>query len=201
MTKYRTYANLYSMKEFEVIEGKIKCLMSAPHAKNHRRPSLLKRYKIHERYTDDIVRDICSKEKCFGIYIKDSVDYDPSYHRQRNPYKEEVKTIVKENDIERFIDIHGLSEDHMIDIAIYYKTRFRKSIDLANEIAEALNKGKLKGLNMQILRLNENNQESLTEFVVSKLRVPSVQIEIARYIRGDKKLRKEFVNNLASVIS
>lgn len=188
------------MKDYEILEGKIKLLFSAPHPHPHRRPSLVKKYKVHERYTDDIVKDICRKTHAHGIYIKDQVDYDPNYHKKNNPYKREVEKIVKDNNIKTFVDIHGLSDEHMIDIAIYYKTRYWKSTKLAEEIAQKLNTGKLKGLNIQILRLPENTQETLTEVVASNLRVPAVQIEIARYIRKDKDLREAFVQNLSELV-
>jgi hypothetical protein len=191
---------IYNMKKHEVINGKTKYLFSAPHPHPHRRPSLGRKYKEYERYTDDIVKGICKKTTSFGIYIKDQVDYDPNYHKDNNPYKKEIDKIVKDNQIEQFIDIHGLSDSHMIDIAIYYKTRFRKSIDLAKDISEALNRGKLKGLNIQILRLPEENRETLTEYLASTLRIPAVQIEIARYLRDDERLREEIVNNLSDLI-
>lgn len=188
------------MKKYEIIEGKKKFLFSAPHPHPHRRPSLVKKYKTHERYTDDIVRALCRATKSFGIYIKDQVEYDPNYHKKNNPYKRDIEKIVKDNKIKAFIDIHGLSDEHMIDIAIYYKTRYRNSVDLAEEIAENLNRKKLKGLNIQILRLPDNTQETLTEVVASKLKVPAVQIEVARYIRKDKELREAFVENLAEIV-
>jgi hypothetical protein len=193
---------IYNMKNYEVIQGDTNYLFSAPHPYPHRRPSLVKKYKVHEQYTDDIVRDICRKSNSFGIYIKDQVDYDPNYHKKNNPYKKEVEKIITENKIKNFIDIHGLCDEHMIDIAIYYKTRFRKSVLLAEEISEKLNRRKLKGLNIQILRLPENDSsETLTELVASKLRVPAIQIEIARYIRKDKELREAFVMNLSEIVS
>jgi len=188
------------MKEYEIIKGKKNFLFSAPHPHPHRRPSLVKKYKVHEKYTDDIVRDLCRKTHAFGIYIKDQVDYDPNFHKKNNPYKREVEKLVKEKHIKAFVDIHGLSDEHMIDIAIYYKTRFRKSVDLAKEISEKLNRGKLRGLNIQILRLPEGEQETLTEVVASGLRVPAVQVEIAGYIRKDKELRKIFVENLSEIV-
>jgi hypothetical protein len=192
---------IYNMKDYEVIEGETNYLFSAPHAYPHRRPSLVKKYKVHEKYTDDIVRDICRKSNSFGIYIKDKVDYDPNFHKQNNPYKKEVEKIVTENKIKNFLDIHGLCDEHMIDVAIYYKTRFRKSLSLAKEVVEKLDRGKLKGLNIQILRIPDNERETLTELVASKLRVPAIQIEIARYIREDKELREEFVLNLSEIVS
>ena len=191
---------IYNMKEYEVIKGKTKYLFSAPHPHPHRRPSLGRKYKEYERYTDDIVKEICKKTNSFGIYITDQVEYDPNYHKDDNPYKKEIKKIINNNKIENFIDIHGLSDSHMIDIAIYYKTRFRKSIDLAKEISKVLNKGKLKGLNIQILRMPEENRETLTEYIASTLRIPAVQIEIARYLRDDNRLREEIVTNMSDLI-
>ena len=188
------------MKDFETVQGKYPILFSAPHAFPHKRPSLVNKYKGEEEYTDIIVKDVCKKSKGFGIYLIDQVQYDPNYHRNENIYKREVKKIVEENKIKTFIDIHGLNEDYMIDVAIYYKTRFHKSIRLAIEISRILNKGKLRGLNTQIFRLPENGGESLTEYCASTLRIPSVQIEIAKYIREDTDLRNEFVNNLSEII-
>ncbi|MCK9415189.1 hypothetical protein M0Q97_00845 [Candidatus Dojkabacteria bacterium] len=189
------------MKDYEIIEGKIKYLFSAPHPHLHRRPSLAKIYKEHERYTDDIVRALCKETGCFGIYIKDQVDYDPNFNRRDNPYKKEIERLITENKIEKFVDIHGLSEERLVDVVIFYKTRFSNSIKLAGEISEKLNRGGLRGLNIQILRLPEDGRETLTEFVVSNLRIPSVQVEIAKYLRDDKELRKEIVRNLTDIVS
>jgi hypothetical protein len=47
----------------------------------------------------------------------------------------------------------------------------------------------------------ESSRKSLGEFLASKLRIPSSQIEIARYIREEKELREVFVKNLADVIA
>ena len=188
------------MQNYEVIEGKLKYLFSAPHPHLHKRPSLTRKYKEHEKYTDDIVKAICRDTKCFGIYIKDQVEYDPNYNKTDNPYKKEIEKIITKNSIEAFIDIHGLSEEHLVDVVIYYKTRFTNSIKLAYEISEKLNKGKLRGLNIQILRLPEDGRETLTEFVASKLRVPAVQIEIAKYLRDSKELRSEIVKNFADIV-
>lgn len=192
---------IYIMQNHEVIEGKLKYLFSAPHPHPHRRPSLTRKYKEHEEYTDDIVKEICKKTGAWGIYIKDQVEYDPNFHRKNNPYKKDIEKIVKKNDIEAFVDIHGLCDEHMIDVAIYYKTRFLNSIRLAERISDVLDKGELKGLNTQILRLPEEKRETLTEFVASKLRIPAVQIEIAKYLRHDKELREEIVKNLSEIVS
>ncbi|MDD3474697.1 MAG: hypothetical protein PHP08_02235 [Candidatus Dojkabacteria bacterium] len=188
------------MKNFETVQGKYPTLFSAPHAFAHKRPSLVGKYKEYEEYTDKIVKEICKKSQSFGIYLTDDVDYDPNYHKNGNEYKKEVEQLVNDNKIKQFIDIHGLNDEHMVDVAIYYKTRFHKSIRLAEKISKLLNNGKLRGLNIQVFRLPENGRETLTEFCASKLRIPSVQIEIARYIREDVTLRKSFVDNLSDIV-
>jgi hypothetical protein len=188
------------MKNFQTVPGKYTTLFSAPHAFAHKRPSLVGKYKEYEEYTDRIVKEICKESKSYGIYLTGEVDYDPNYHRNKNPYKKEVEKIVNDNKIKQFIDIHGLNDEHLVDVAIYYKTRFHKSIRLAEEVAKLLNDGKLKGLNVQIFRLPDNGRETLTEFCASQLRIPSVQIEIAQYIRKDKELRNAFIKNLSKIV-
>ena len=188
------------MNNFETVQGKHPTLFSAPHAFAHKRPNLVGKYKEYEEYTDGIVKDLCKESNGYGIYLTGEVDYDPNYHKNENEYKRDVEKIVNENKIKQFIDIHGLNDEHLVDVAIYYKTRFHKSIRLAEDLSKLLNNGKLKGLNVQIFRLPENGRETLTEFCASKLRIPSVQIEIARYIRADKELRKVFVNNISKIV-
>ncbi len=187
------------MQDFIILEGTKKILISAPHVYQHRRPNLVGKYKAGEVQTDNIVKDICTKSSAFGIYTDKKLEYDPNYHKTENPYKNEVEELIKKNKIKKFLDIHGL-RDCNIDIALYYKSKFSKSIKLAEEISIALNKGVLRGSNIQIFRLLDNDQETLTEFVADQLRVPAIQIEIARYIRDDKKMCNSLVENLSEYL-
>ncbi len=186
---------------FNVIEGNKKILISAAHAYPHKRPALTCGYKGAEEYTDQITKDLCSNLSCFGIYLTSDCEYDPNYHKlKRNEYKQKITDIVKQNGIQRVIDIHGLRDYSRYDVGIYYTTRFRRSIEFAQRIAEGLDKGALKGINIGIFRFYDNEQESIGEYVASQLRIPAIQIEIERYIRKDDQLKKEFVNNLVKVL-
>jgi len=186
---------------FKTIEGKKNILLSAPHVYAHRRPKLSMGYKLGEPLTDTIVEDVCRNINSWGIVLKDESDFDANYHKEDdNPYKQEVKLIVKKQKIKYFLDIHGLKDGQMYDIAIYYPTQFRKSIELARSIKNGLDKGKLKGVNIAIFRFLDNHQETLGEYCANNLRVPSVQIEISKYIRESQKLRDELVNNLSTVL-
>jgi len=187
--------------QFKVIEGNKPILFSAPHVFPHRRPSLNVGYKIGEPYTDEIVKQICAETGCWGIYLLRECDYDPSYHKEgKNEYKRKVRDIIKENKIKRYVDIHGLKDNGYFDIGIYYTTRFSKSLSFAYDIEKIMDRGELKGLNTQILRFLDNEQETLGEYVASDLRVPAVQIEIARYIRSDDNLRNFLITNLSQIV-
>ena len=186
--------------QFHIIEGRVPVLISAPHVYPCKRPNISGIYKPGEVYTKDILEQVCANTSAFGIYLNDECDYDPNYHKERkNVYKQAIRDLVKKYKVERFIDIHGLKECNY-DLGIYYTTRFSKSLNFAYEIAEGLDRGSLNGINVEVLRFPDNGQESLSEFVASKLRVPAVQIEIARYIRSDEKLREEFVKNLSEIV-
>jgi hypothetical protein len=158
-------------------------------------------YKIGEAFTDTIVEEVCKEIDCFGIVLTDESDYDFNYHKEKdNPYKQEIKKIVEENNIKYFLDIHGLKDHKQYDIEIYYPTKFSKSIRLARAIKEGISRFSLKGANILVLRFPETPQEELGEYVASKLRVPSVQIEIARYIREREDLRNSLIENLSNTL-
>jgi hypothetical protein len=186
---------------FKTIEGRKNILLSAPHVYAHRRPKLNMAYKLGEPLTDTIVEDISKNTESWGIVLTDESDFDPNYHKEKsNPYKQEVKNIVNEKKIKYFLDIHGLKDGQMYDIALYYPTQFRKSIALARDIQKGLDKGKLRGINIAVFRFPSKLGETLGEYCATKLRVPSVQIEVARYVRESQKLRDEFVKNLSDVL-
>lgn len=188
---------------FEIIEGKKPILFSAPHGYIHRRPNLTMVYRQGEELTDRIVKEICEKTGAWGIYLSGNIDYDPNFYKvSSNPYKKEVAKIVKEQGIVQFIDIHGLAnENNDYDLGLYYATRFTKSKKFAEDVREEIAKNELHGLNIAIFRFMEDNEETLGEFLVKELRVPSIQIEIAKYIREEKSLRDRFVENLSDIVN
>ncbi len=159
-------------------------------------------YKQPEPYTDTIVRELCANTKSFGIILDSELEYDPNYHKERrNVYKKEVRQIIEENKIKYFIDIHGVLDDCGYDIGIFCATKYSKSMKIARLISEKIGRRKLLGLNTQIFKLPNSMGESLAEFVASKLRVPAIQIEVAKYIREDEVLFKAFVENLSDIVN
>lgn len=186
---------------YRIIEGSIPVLVSAPHVFAHRRPSLTMSYKTGEAWTDTIVEEICANTGAWGIVLVSECEYDPNYHvLNDNEYKKIVGKIIEENKIKKFIDFHGLSNEHEYDVGIYYPTKFSNSIKLAQDMCDCINKCDLEGSSACILRFLDNDQETLGEYVASKMRVPSVQLEIARYIREKEKLRNCLIENISNYL-
>lgn len=184
------------------MHGKQPTLLSAPHVFAHRRPSLAGLYKQGEPWTDYIVQQICQQSNSHGIYAVSETNYDPNYYKiYKNNYKKKVKHLIEKKDIKYFFDIHGLSDEYEYDFGIYYLNRYNKSKNLAYDLAKGLNKGALRNCLPQVLNLNVGKAESLTEFTTSKLRIPSLQIEVSRYIREDKVLRKSLIENFTDFLT
>lgn len=188
--------------QFQILEGKKPILFSAPHACLHKRPKLSTAYRQAEQFTDEIVKEICRLTNSWGIYLSSEIKYDPNYNEiERNEYKKSVQEICKRERIEQFIDIHGMTLGSDYDLGIYYPTRFLRSRSFAQQVREKMDCGKLYGISVTLLRFLDNDEETLGEFVSGKMGIPSVQIEIARYIREDEVLRKSFVENMSNFIN
>lgn len=190
------------MNLFDVVGGDMNLLLSAPHAYDHRRPSLSASIKQAEPWTDHMVRVASADLNSHGIVQKTPCSYDPNYHKEDdNPYKRQVRELIKKNKVKYFLDLHGLSDQNNYDVAIYYPIRYMRSRRLADGLASALDRKELKGLTIHIYNFPDRLQESLSEFVAKELGVPGVQIEIARYIREDRDLRDAITKNLIGYLS
>lgn len=186
---------------FEYIEGESQILISAPHLHPHRRPNLSGVLKQGEAFTEYIVEALCQETGSHGIIATDSSDYDPNHQVfDKNPFKKQISKIIKEHQIKYLIDIHGLNDKHKYDLGIYHQKGFRNSRLLAYHLATGLNKEKLRGVLIQLLYFREEDGESISTYCTKELKIASVQIEIAKYIREDDKLRENLIKNLSSQI-
>jgi hypothetical protein len=188
-----------------IIEGKLPILISAPHVFPQPRKTLDGiKLKVGEQFTSDIMRDICERTNCFGIMLNSEADYDPNFDKYSdNEYKQAVKKMKKDFDLQYFIDLHGLKDSYQFDVGIFIKKKYENSKKLAYKIADDLNRADFNGALITIHNFHSTNtQETLSEYVCTKLNIPAVQIEIARYIRDEEDLRIAFGKVLSeSIIS
>lgn len=184
------------------IEGIFPVLISAPHVFAHPRNSIEgRKFKVEELNTFEILKDICERTGSQGISLSNKVDYDPNYDKYSdNGYKQAIKEISKEKGFKYFIDLHGLKDSHQFDIGIYIKPKFENSKKLAYKLADSLNINELRGSLITIQNFRNDDQETLSEYVCTKLNLPAVQIEIARYIREEEELRIAFGRILSNAI-
>ncbi len=190
------------MKGFEIINGKLPILLSAPHVLNHYRSTLTMSYKQAEPYTDEIVKEVARRLNCYAIFATEELDYDPNSSKiENNPYKREVGRIMKEKKIKIILDIHGLSDKHNFDLAIFYATRYRNAKKLAYKIANGLNKEELREILIQMRNFKDNNNETICEFVNKNYKAIALQLEIARYIREDISLKTKLIHLLSEILS
>ncbi len=187
---------------FELLKGQKRVLLSAPHAYDHRRPSLTTSLKQAEPWTDLIAHEVASNTGSLGILQRGQTEYDPNYHKERqNPYKKGIRNLDKDEPVEYILDIHGLSDQYPLDIVIFYPIRYRRSRKIADMLSSHLDKGDLRDLSIHIFNFSSPLQESISEFAAGELKIPSIQIEIARYIREEEKLRKALIESLSTFIA
>lgn len=183
------------------LEGKNKVLISAPHVFNHYRRNLDSVVKQGEPLTDYIVKNAASLSDCNCIYLESPVQYDPNFDRYEvNEYKQKVDSIIGKKKVKLFIDVHGLSDRHSYDFAIYFPFRYTKSQKVAYELAQELSQGPLRSALVVVLNMKDDGQETLTEFVAQKKKIPAIQLEIARYIREDETLLEPLIAAISKFI-
>lgn len=187
--------------QFKIIEGDKPILFTVPHSRIHRRPTLTESYKQPEPYTDSIVEIMCMNTNCWGMILTSMIDYDPNYQKEENnEFKKTLRTVTNKNKMKGIIDVHGVLNTAPYDIGIFYTDNYYKSEHLAEMLRNELKKDKLADANIAILKFLDNDQETIGKFSASQLQIPSVQIEIAKYIRDDDKLRNTLVQNLSNII-
>ncbi|MBI2356966.1 hypothetical protein HYV12_02880 [Candidatus Dojkabacteria bacterium] len=186
---------------FSLIEGKNTVLLSAPHVYNHYRKNLNFVVKQGEPWTDYIVKNAVTESGSNGILVDRDLDFDPNFDLyDNNKYKQEVDKVIKKNRIKLFVDVHGLSDRYSYDFAIYFPLRYLKSQKAAYELAQELSKGPLRDSLVVVLNMKDDEQETLTEFVAKKRKIPAIQLEIARYIREDDDLRDAVVTGISKYL-
>ena len=134
----------------------------------------------------------------WGIYASAQLSYDPNREKnlEINKYKNEVKSIIEQNNIEKFIDIYALPAYAKYDLGIYYEKRFRRSKKLAYDTVKAVDNGKLRSSIINVFYIPETKNEELVTFTSKKLSTVSIKLMISEEILCDDALLDQLVINL-----
>lgn len=200
--KFDEYENkpLKEEQTFEVIEGKIPVLLSAPHSVRQLREGKI---KGKDRYTGAITIELAKQTNSFAIYKTYNNQDDASYDIENNEYKEKVLELIDKHNIKVFLDIHGAKDTDEFDV------------DIGTDEKRNLN-GKTQTLENLIKNLNEKGitkigidkkfkactMHTLTKKIASSTNIACMQIEITRKYRDLEQVEKmeKIINAIKSWI-
>jgi len=185
------------MDEYNVIEGNVPILVSAPHVYPHFRPGFTDEPKLGELYTKDLVLESAEALHAFSIYATSEQRLDPNWY-ENSPYRLKVITLVEENNIRLFLDFHGLSYERPGDIEIQVNEGDAEGMILASRIVGKLEKD---FENVAIKKFKNNDQVTLSEAIFQKFKIPSIQFEINLKHRRSKLIREQIIRSTVSSIN
>ena len=200
--KFDEYQNKPSKDEktFEVIEGKIPVLLSAPHSVRQLREGKI---KGKDRYTGAITIELAKQTNSFAIYKTYNNQDDASYDIENNEYKEKVLELIDKHNIKVFLDIHGAKDTDEFDVDI--GTDEKRNLNGNTQILESLIKNlKEKGIHKIGIdkKFKACTMHTLTKKIASSTKIACMQIEITRKYRDLEQVEKmgKVVNAIKSWI-
>lgn len=112
---------------WQTITGNLPILLVAGHNSRQGRNGLI---KAADMGTGDIVRRICEKYSLWGM-VSTRAQLDPNWYTD-SPFRNEVKNIVRQNDIRLIVDIHGknLGAENLLELKSndIFRDVYRKTI-------------------------------------------------------------------------
>jgi len=187
--KFDQYQNQSSKeKSFEVREGKIPVLISAPHSVRQLREGKI---KAKDRYTGAIAIELAKSTNSFAIYKTYNNQDDASYDIENNEYKEKVLELISKNNIKLFLDIHGAKDTEEFDIDI--GTDGKRNLNGKVQILEKLVKNlKEKGITKTGIdqKFKACTMHTLTKKIATNTDIACMQIEITKKYRNLEDIEK-----------
>lgn len=188
--KFDQYQNHPSKEEksFEVLEGKIPVLLSAPHSVRQLREGKI---KAKDRYTGAIAIELAKMTNSFAIYKTYNNQDDASYDIENNEYKERALELINKYDIKLFLDIHGAKDNDEFDIDI--GTDGKRNLNGKMQMLEGLVKNlKEKGITKIGIdkKFKACTMHTLTKKIATNTDVACMQIEITKKYRDLEQMEK-----------
>lgn len=190
-------------KLFEIEEGTVPIMLSAPHCVPQTRNGII---KPKEGETGAIVQILAKKTECYAIFKTSHRNDDANYDIDKNVYKENLREIIKRENIKLLLDFHGAKNENTFDVEI--GTDEGKNINQENGIVIEL-KEKLK--HQGIFNIVENQKfkassiHTISKYIHETANIPCIQLEITgryrhiEYLDGIKKLiigMEEFIETM-----
>ena len=166
------------MKEqsFEVINGKEKIILSAPHCVKHVRGNSI---RPRETKTGTIVRKLSKKYNTYGIYKNSRDCNNDANWDERCEYKKYIKDIVKRNDIKVLFDFHGMAAHREQDICIGINDgkNIYGNYDIVNCMIDIFHGYGFKNVTIDE-PFNAGYEFCVSNYIARECEIPTFQIEI-----------------------
>lgn len=164
-------------KSFFAIKGKIPVILSAPHSVKQLREGKIKEA---ENQTGAIVSILAEKTGCFAIYKTYNNQDDANYDIENNEYKEEIKHIVKENNIKLLLDIHGARDEYNfdIDLGTAYGENINNNTEILEKLKSYLKKNKIENVT-ENKTFKADSIRTISKYINEETKIPCIQLEIS----------------------
>lgn len=203
--KYLTYEHFFMESHnhsFEIIDGDLPIMISAPHSVSQTRNNKI---KVAETSTGILAKMLHDELNCPIIYKTRNCNDDANYDK-KSPYKEALLDYIKEHQIMFLIDLHQLSPTR--DIIIDIGTGGFKNIsnmDFINIFIKSFSKR-----NIGIIEIDKPFKASMPyticSYISSRSNIPCLQLEINTKVLSALKFEtvlkalKEIVTELSYLL-
>lgn len=155
-------------------------LISASHSKSHIRDS---KQKWEDLYTGEIAKEVAIATGSHCIYLVEDVGYDPNHDLyERNPYKQELKKYIEENDIQFVVDLHGMTNKYPYKVEIGTSIEYPNKETLLKPIIQVFHEELGKDVVVDEF-FKASKTPTVARFVIEQCHTPAIQIEIGRDLR------------------
>ena len=160
---------------FEIIEGRIPVLLSAPHGAKHYRNGS---FKEEDEYTASLAIKLGEITGAYVIFVKNRTREDPNYDI-RARYKDEMKKLVDEKGVRFVADLHGAdrNKNYKVNVGIMDDDITKCSCPTLKPVIEEAFKGFQQPLfNLDFYRASSSG--TVTYFVKNTCKIEAAQFEI-----------------------
>jgi len=161
---------------FEVIKGKEKIILSAPHSVKHIRENSV---RPRETKTGTMVRVLSKKYNTYGIYKNSKDCNNDANWDEKCEYKECIKNMVKREKIKALIDFHGMASHREQDICIGINSgkNIYGNYDIVNCMVDIFHKYGFKNVTIDV-PFNAGYEYCVSRYISKECNIPTFQIEI-----------------------
>ncbi len=179
---------------FQYKEGNNAILLSAPHATEQYRDGSVKSADIYTGSMALFLHNLTESHVIYSTYIGE----DPNYV-EGGAYKEKIKEIVEEKNIDYVIDLHGASSSHPFQV------------DLGTAGGVSLTEAEVKMMQERfkehgIVHVTENHtfaaetSGTVTNHTYHQFGIPAVQVEMSKVFRNPRNDIESYYKMMGSLV-